>query len=434
MLSQMTQLLGSCGARRRMTVGGSRPTVFGVGLEAEAVGVGCPGAGPERRKRVNWVGEVVLLAAAAGAAYYALSTLAIVVLFRGKRPSPVGEPRPKVSVLKPVRGMDRDAYANFASYLAQDYPDYEVLFGLLESDDPAIDVILDTIQGNKHASLHIGTTIRGANNKVRILHQLAKHAGGEIIVVTDADTRVEPHFLNAITAPFEDESVGVVTCVYRGIEAQGVADALEGLHMTCIFAPGVACARSLWGGIDFGLGAAIAIRADVLREIGGFEPIADYLADDFQLGRRAALLRHRVELSRYVMDVVLSGEGLRKVLARELRWSRTTKVSRPLGHLGLVFTFGLAYATAYLACTGFAAAGWEALAWVAAVRLTTAALTARRLGDRAFVRRIWLLPLRDVLSFGIWVAGYCGATVNWRGRTLRLTKDGRMALPPKPAV
>lgn len=373
------------------------------------------------------IAEILLLAAAAGAAYYALSALAIVSFFRGKRAGPAVEPKPRVSVLKPVKGLDRGAQANFRSYLAQDYPAYEVLFGVLDIDDPAIDIILDTIQGDKRASLHIGTTIRGANDKVRVLHQLAKRAGGEILVITDADSRVEPHFLSAITAPFADESVGVVTCMYRGIEAQDTADALEGLHMTCVFAPGVACARSLAGGIDFGLGAAIAIRAHVLRAIGGFESIADCLADDFQLGHRSAALGYRVELSRYVVDQVLSGQGLRAVLARELRWSRTTRVSRPLGHLGLVFTFGFVYALGFLGCSGFAAVGWEVTAAVAAVRLATATLITRRLGDRDFAKRIWLLPIRDVVSFGIWIASYCGKTVSWRGRKLRLAKDGRIA-------
>lgn len=374
---------------------------------------------------MNYVGEMLLIAAVVGAGYYVLSALAVVSLFRGKRSGSDAELRPKVSVLKPVKGLDRQARANFASYLTQDYPDYEVLFGVLDIDDPAIDAILETIQGNRRASLHIGTTIRGANDKVRILHQLAKHASGEIIVITDADTRVEPGFLSAIAAPFADDSVGVVTCMYRGVLAQGMADALEGLHMTSVFAPGVACARSLAGGIDFGLGAALAIRARVLRAIGGFEPIADCLADDFQLGHRAAMLGYRVELSRYVVDEVLSGEGIRAVLARELRWSRTTRVSRPIGHLGLVFTFGFAYALGYLACVGLDA-GWSVVAGVAAIRLATAALIARRLGDREFVRRMWLLPVRDVLSLGIWVAGYCGTTVNWRGRTLLLRRDGRI--------
>lgn len=379
---------------------------------------------------MNTIGLILLAAAAIGTTYYVLSALAVYSLFAGKPHEPAVGPRPKVSVLKPVRGLDRGAGANFASYLRQDYPDYEVLFGLLEPSDPALDVILNVIQGDKRASVHIGTTIRGANNKVRILHQLAKHASGDIFVITDADTRVEEHFLNAITAPFEDEAVGVVTCLYRGVEPRGIADGLEALHMTSVFGPGVACAKVLGRGIDFGLGAAIAIRAGALRAIGGFEPIADYLADDFMLGHKPAVLGYKVELSRYVVDEVLSGEAVRGVLARDLRWSRTTRVSRPVGHLGLVFTFGFAYAVAYLLATRFGTLGWEVLALAAGTRLATAALVARRLGDRGFVGRAWLLPLRDLLSFAIWVAGYCGSTVRWRGRTLRVSKDGRIAPQP----
>jgi ceramide glucosyltransferase len=374
---------------------------------------------------VTWFSGVLLGLTVIGTLYYVLSMLAVVTFFRGKRVAKASDAGPKVSVFKPVRGLDRDAASNFASYLRQDHADYEVLFGTLEADDPAIGTILDTIQGHKRASLHIGTTIRGSNNKVRTLHQLAKHASGEILIVTDADTQVEPNFINAIIAPFEDESVGAVTCLYKGVRARGLADALEGLHMTCVFAPGVACARSL-GGVDFGLGAAIAIRASVLREIGGFEPIADYLADDFQLGRRPARLGYRVELSKYVIDEVLSGESVRSVLARELRWSRTTRACRPLGHLGLVFTFGFAYASMFLAASGLSGGGWGVFGCVLAIRLATAWVGARRLGDQEFVRRIYLLPARDLLSFGIWVAGYLGRTVVWRGRRLRVTKDGRM--------
>lgn len=372
-----------------------------------------------------WFSGILLGLTVIGTLYYVLSTLALAASFRGKRVAKPPDTQPKVSVLKPVRGLDRDAASNFASYLRQDYPDYEVLFGTLEADDPAVGVILDTIQGHKQASLHIGTTIRGANNKVRTLHQLAKHASGELIVITDADTEVEPGFVSAMVAPFEDEAVGVVTCLYKGVRASGVADALEGLHMTGVFAPGVACARCL-GETDFGLGAAIAIRAKALREIGGFETIVDYLADDYQLGKRPAEFGYRVKLSKYVIDEVLSGESLGSVLARELRWSRTTRACRPLGHLGLVFTFGSAYAWMFAAASGMSDLGWIVVGSVLTVRVATAWIGAARLGDREFARRIHLLALRDLLSFGIWVAGYMGSTVEWRGRKLRLQKDGRM--------
>lgn len=369
---------------------------------------------------------VFLVLAGVGAVYYVLSTAALIACFRGKPVVPAPDFAPTVSVLKPVCGVDKGAQANFASYLAQDYPNYDVLFGALDSSDPAIGPILNCIQGNKRASLHIGTTIRGTNNKVRVLHQLAKRAGGEIVVVTDADTRAHSDFLNAMVAPFTDESVGVVTCLYKGIQATTLGDALEGLHMTCSFAPGVACARWL-SGLDFGLGAAIAIRASVLRQIGGFERIVDYLADDYQLGHLPTMLGYRVEMSKCVVADVLAGQGLREVLARDLRWSRTTRVSRPIGHLGLVFTFGVAYSLAGLLTSGFSAAGWACLGSVLAIRLTTASIGARSMGDREFLRRFWLLPLRDILSFGVWLVGYIGRGITWRGRRLRVLRNGTLS-------
>ena len=376
------------------------------------------------------VSIALLVLSLIGALYYILSTCALVSHFRKGRkkrlPYRVPAP-PKMSILKPVSGLDTGADANFDSYVRQDYGNYEVLFGVLDRDDSSIPVIERAISDLDHASVHTGAQIAGSNNKVRILHLLAQQATGDIVVVTDADTRVSPHFLRRIASPFANESVGVVTCMYRGIRARTIADALEGLHMTCVFAPGVACANRLRG-IDFGLGAAIAIRRSVLDEIGGFEPIVNYLADDFQLGRRPAQAGHRVALSEYVVDVVLSGDSLRSVLARELRWSRTTKASRPWGHLGQVFTFGFVYALTLLPVAGFSAMAWSVLVAVTFVRAASAWVGSRKcLKDRAFLRRVYLLPLRDVLSFAIWVAGYFSRTVTWRGRRLRLTEGGRMA-------
>lgn len=370
------------------------------------------------------VSGVFLALAAIGAIYYLLSTTALAACFKGKPPVPNADFAPAVSILKPVCGADRDADTNFSSYLQQNYPKYEVLFGVLDAADPAIGSILDSIQGHKRASLHIGTTIRGANNKVRVLHQLERRASGEIIVITDADTRATPDFVRAIVGPFEDECVGVVTCLYKGTYGVTVGDALEGLHMTCIFAPGVACARRL-PALDFGMGAAIAIRAGVLRQIGGFERIADYLADDYQLGHLPATIGHRVELCRYVAEVVLAGQGLQETLARDLRWCRTTRASRPLGHLGLALTFGTAYAFIHLLTSGFSPIGWACLASVAALRFGTACIGAVFcLGDREFPKRLWLLPLRDLLSFGVWLVGFAGRGVSWRGRRLRVLRNG----------
>ena len=374
---------------------------------------------------MSFLSAIFLILALLGTLYYIVSTLALVSHFRAPR-LPAPGPRP-LSVLKPVCGLEVGAFESFQSYLRQDYPCYEVLFGVLDEADPALATVRDAIRGSENAAVRVGSEIDGANNKVRILDKLARHATGEILVITDADTRVTPDFLSRISAPFADESVGAVTCMYRGIEAKSAADALEGLHMTCVFAPGVAAAKRV-GGIDFGLGAAIAIRKHILEATGGFEAIANYLADDFQIGRRAAKAGYKVELSDYVMDIVLTGQGIREVLARELRWARTTKVSRPLGHFGLVVTYGSAYALALAIASGFSALGWSVLVGVAALRGATAFVGARVcLQDRECARRVWLLPVRDLLSFGVWAAGYFSRTVAWRGRRLKLLEGGRMA-------
>lgn len=379
---------------------------------------------------MNAVSLVLFILTSLGAVYYILSALALVSRFRrpSLQPLTLNIQRPSVSILKPISGLDAGAGKSFLSYLSQDYDEYEVIFGVLDEDDAAVPLLGEIVEQFANASLHIGSEIRGANNKVRILHNLSKHATGEVLVITDADTRVTSDFLARITAPFDDSLVGVVTCLYRGADARGAADALEGLHMTCVFAPGVACAEYL-SGLDFGLGAAIAIRRSVLDRIGGFEPIADYLADDFQLGRRAALIGYDVKLSDYVVDVVLSGEGLGGVLARELRWSKTTRVSRPWGHFGLIFTFGFAYSLLFLLASGFSPLGKAVLGGMTAIRGITALIGMRCTGD-FHVCRISLLPLRDLLSFAVWVGGYISRTITWRGRRLRLLRDGRITAGP----
>jgi len=367
----------------------------------------------------------LLALAAAGTLYHMLSAWALAK----RRPLLEKEgarERWRATVLKPVSGLDPNAPDNFATFLAQDYPDYEVLFGALDHDDPALPTIREAARLSDRASVHIGSDIRGANSKVRILHNLAGHAQGNMFVITDSDVRVPPDFLTRITSPFADERVGVVSCFYRGTGARTLGDRLHALHMSCVFAPGVACAERL-GGLDFALGAAIAIRKSALDKIGGFEAIADYLADDFQLGYRAARAGWRVVLSNCVVEVALGGESVRATIARELRWHVTQRVSRPWGYAGLIFTHGWVFALAFAASVGFSPAGWAALLGASAVRLVSAWAGARRgLGDRSLPRCAYLLPMRDMLTFGVWIASFAKRTVTWRGRKLRVLSGGRI--------
>lgn len=308
----------------------------------------------------------------------------------------------------------------------QDYTDYEVLFGVLDENDPSVEILQDITAGKLHASIYTGSSIDGFNNKVRILHTLFERSVGDIIAIADADTRATPDFIDRLIASFDEPNVGMVTCMYKGINDHGIADMLEALHMTCVFAPGVASANAM-GKIDFGLGASMAVRREVIEKIGGFETIANYLADDFQLGRKTTQVGYDVALSDYVIDINLSGEKIAHVMQRELRWSVTTRVSRPAGHFGLIFTFGFAYALMFAASVGFGLLGWSILIGVSIIRLATAYIgSVVCLGDNHFLKRAWLIPVRDLLSFAIWVAGYFKRSVTWRDRKLVLAKDGRI--------
>lgn len=361
--------------------------------------------------------------------YYVVSMLALILFSRRSKTCGSTSSGPlKITVLKPICGLDRDGRENLASFVCQEYPDFEVRLGFLDPDDPAAEAAISAIENAERATIRQGYRIQGANNKVRILDNLAADSLGDVVVIADSDVRVTPDFLSRISAPFADSSIGVVTCLYRGIRADGIADSLEGLYMTCDFAPGVACS-AISGEIGFSLGAATAIRTDTLAAFGGFPALVDYIADDFQLGRKAAQAGYRVVLSDYIADIVLSAAGIREVAARELRWSRTIRISQPLGHAGLVFTYGFPFAVLACISLGMSVVGWSVLLGSLAIRACTSFIGARVcLADKEFPRRMYLLPIRDLMSFGIWIASHLSRSVVWRGRRLRLLNDGKMVL------
>jgi len=377
---------------------------------------------------VIYLRPAFLLLTITGTIYYVLSTIALARHFRRTGATKAARAEHSVSILKPISGLDPFLEDDLRSFLDTGR---EVLIGVLEHEDPSVQVLQRLILDYPNASLHVGAKIDGANNKVRILDNLARRAGGEILLITDADTRAHAGLIDSFMAPFAETDVGAVTCLYKAANAHSLGDAIEALHMTCIFAPGVACHNALWG-IDFGLGAAIAVRAETLQEAGGFAALADYLADDFQLGRLIAKAGQKVILSREVIGVQMGGQSLRSALERDLRWSVTTRVSRPFGHFGLIFTFGFAYALAYLALSGFSPRGWVVALGVGTIRASTAWLGAVNcMGDTEFWRGAFLLPLRDVLSFATWVGGYFVRSVKWRGRRLRVLRHGKVVVVGK---
>jgi ceramide glucosyltransferase len=341
---------------------------------------------------------------------------------------------PPVSILKPLKGVDREMWQSFCSHCEQQYPQYQLIFGVSDANDPAIEIVR-TLQA-KYPELPIELIVcdraLGTNIKVSNLAQMLPAARYEVVVVNDSDIHVPPDYLRKVVPPLTDPSVGMVTCLYRAVAGASLGSRLEAVSVSTDFVPGVLSARLLEKGLHFGLGSTLAFRRGDLKSLGGFEAVLDYLADDYELGRRVASTGKKIELSSVVVQTFLPAYTLRQFFRHQLRWSRTIRSARRSGYLGLLFTFGLPWALATLLAAGGAGWAWSLLALTLAARLAVAfgsALLA--LDDRQALRNILLLPVRDLIAPFIWAAGLVGSRIEWRGDVFDL-KDGRLTTA-KPA-
>jgi ceramide glucosyltransferase len=336
---------------------------------------------------------------------------------------------PPISILKPLKGTDPEMYESFRSHCLQDYPEYEIIFGVSDPNDPAIESVKKLQQEfpNRRIELVVSPTILGANVKVSNLAQMSTEARYDHMIVNDSDIRVESDYLRRVIAPLADSRVGMVTCLYRGIAGPTLGSRLEGLGISTDFCASVLAARQVEGGIRFGLGSTLAFRRAELEKIGGFSSFVDYLADDYELGKRIAGLGMIVKLSEVVVETYLPSYGLRGFFAHQLRWARGVRDARAGGYLGLVFTFGLMWALLALAAAEAALWARIALAVTLLLRFSVALVVGRYvLQDRRIAQDAWLIPLRDLAAAVVWIASLSGHTVTWRGDRFRL-KNGKLS-------
>ncbi|MGA8153649.1 MAG: bacteriohopanetetrol glucosamine biosynthesis glycosyltransferase HpnI [Terriglobales bacterium] len=373
--------------------------------------------------------ELVAVAVTASSlAYYAACLWSASRFLRERKAADKSvRPTPPVSILKPLRGADPEMYESFRSHCLQDYPEYELIFGVSDPADPAIELVnrLQLEFPERAVRLVMCRESLGANIKVSNLAQMLPEARYEYLIVNDSDIRVPLDYLRRVLTPLADPSIGMVTCFYRGIANRTLGSRLESLGISTDFCPGVLVARQLEG-IKFGLGSTLAFRRSDLQAIGGFEAVVDYLADDYELGKRIAALGRKIELSDVVVETFLPEYTRGKFLAHQLRWARTIRDSRFWGYLGLGSTFGLPWATLALILAGGAAWAWGLLAVTAALRLAVAIYAGRTvLHDRQVLRLLPLIPLRDALAMFVWLISFAGHTVSWRGDSFRL-QNGRL--------
>src|SRR5208282_2272707 len=303
-----------------------------------------------------------------------------------------------------------------------------------DPSDPAIEIVRKLKAKYPHLPIELIMCDRvlGTNIKVSNLVQMLPAARYELLLVNDSDVRVPSDYLRKVIAPFADASVGLVTCLYRGCAAPTLGSRLEALGIGTDFVPGVLSARFLEKGLHFGLGSTLAFRRRDLEAIGGFEALLDYLADDYELGRRIAANGKRIELSAATVVTFLPAYTLRQFFRHQLRWSRTIRDARRWGYAGLLFTFGLPWALVTLLAARGAAWAWGLFALTFAARLTIGIGTAvLALRDDQVIRNIVLLPLRDLIAPLVWAASFASNRIHWRGAIFDL-KDGRLTIV-KPA-
>ena len=369
----------------------------------------------------------VLLVAAAPLAYYVTAILAALRFFPRERARALPKYAPPVSLLKPVRGVDFGSYENFSSFCQQDYPDYEILFAVNEESDPAMPLIhrLEAEFPARRIRLLVGAEQVGANRKVNKLIRLMSEAQHPILVLTDGDVRVGPHYLREVVAPFADANVGAVTSFYRGIAEPSIGAEMEAVGASSDFFAGVLVAQ--WKeGMTFALGASIVTTKEWVEKIGGFAAIADQHSDDYELGHRIARAGGEVLLSREAVWTMYPADGLRGFWEHQLRWARTVRLCRPWSYMGLIFTHGLPWCL--LAAFVAASAGWMgvAVAYLAAYLVLRLAMAwtvgVWGVGDKLLRQRLWLIPVRDAIYFFVWLASFASKKITWGGEEYTMEK------------
>jgi ceramide glucosyltransferase len=372
---------------------------------------------------------------------YSLMVVAGVLHFRKQRVPADPSFTPPVSLLKPLHGAEPNLAEHLEGFFQQDYPAYEILFCARTVDDAGLNIAREV--ATRYPSIPARFLTSGeppfANAKIASLERMAQATEHSILVVSDSDVRVTPQYLRAVVAPFADEKVGLVTCPYRGVPSPALPASnhrtaalwaqLEGVGMSIEMTAGVLVANMLEG-MQFALGPTMAVRSACVQEMGGFRVLGQYCADDFLLGNLVAAKGHRVVFSQHAIDHIVLNTGFVDSMRHQVRWSKSTRFSRPKGHFGTSLTFSMPFALlAFITalCLHWPWIAVASLAWGIVTRVLMAAIVGSAVvQERTLARTMLLFPLRDLMGFGFWLASYGSNKILWRGEQYTLEKGGYM--------
>lgn len=379
---------------------------------------------------VDFLAAVAVAPTIAGTAYTVLA-MAAVLWFMRLRPKTAPTPPPGgwpgVTILKPVCGMERGLGDRLRSACLQDYPDFQVLIPVQNPDDPALPVVraIEEEFGRERAALLLHEVAVGPNGKVNNLLGAVPHIRHGVLVISDSDVDLRPDYLKQIVAPTGDEQVAAVNTLFKATGGRSWYERLELLSLNADFIPSVVFAH-VTGAAGFCLGPTVAIRRPVLDGMGGFEALSEYLAEDYEMGKRVWEGGRKLALVPYVVDVTLDIGSWRTWWKHQVYWDQNTRVANPKGYLATVLIRSVPFALLFALLQG-GSVGLLVLAAAVTIRMASVAAMARwGFSDREVLRNLWLLPVRDVIGLVSWAFAFGQRTVEWRGATFELHRDGRM--------
>jgi len=346
---------------------------------------------------------------------------------------------PNVTLLKPLHGMEPRLLENLESFFQQDYPEFEIIFGTRDETDPALTVV-DHLR-RKYPDVPVRIAFSGEpdrpNAKVCSLERMLALASTDYFIFSDSDVHVDRSYIRDVVAPLADPKIGMVTCLYRGVPTGRIWSRLEALGMSVEMTAGVLAANATEG-MKFALGPTMATRREALEEVGGIGVLAEYCSDDYLLGNYIARLGYRVIISDHVIEHVVVNRSFRDTVLHQVRWMKSTRFSRPLGHLATISTFAMPFGVLALVgdlLRGKPGAGLVLLLAAFLNRVILALATGWAVvRDRNSLLYSWLYPVRDFMGFCFWLTSYLGTNIIWRGETYRLVPGGRMERVGAPAA
>jgi ceramide glucosyltransferase len=332
---------------------------------------------------------------------------------------------PPVSILKPVKGLDPYAYENFASFCTQDYPEYEVIFGVIGHEDPALPVIGKIMRDfpDRKVKAVVAKPI-GSNNKASILFHLSKEAEYDIFVINDSDMRVDPSYLRRVIAPLRDPDIGMVTCFYKNGMVENLVAKVEALMINLIYFPSALIGLFKLG-MPYAFGATMAVRRNDLERIGGFEPILSHIVDDYILGFKIGKeLKKKIYLSDYMPTNVMGEVKWGDFWNRQVRWMKGAWIGRRRQYPGMLLLFAIPISFIYWILSGFSPISTWFLGTSIIIRTAISWTIAGYIGREEMRRWLWLLPVSDLLYAVLWAYAMVGNKIDWRGEKYRIGEGG----------